>query len=84
MKDNTILPICFSCGSQIGDKFPFYSEIHKQRIEEYCKEHSCSLYDSATIENINMSDILDLLKIDNICCRKMFLSFIRNSQNIYD
>ena len=76
MSTHIIPPVCISCQSNIGDKYPIFTEIRKDRIESICEKEGYKPYDSGALEGIEMGDVLDKLFITNICCRKSMLGFV--------
>lgn len=56
--------ICFTCGCPIGDKEDLFNYLKKEKIKEK-KEIN---------DNLDCSDILNLLDITNDCCKMHFIS----------
>ena len=77
MELNTISPVCVSCGSRIGDMYPIYITIREQRVKERSIKEGYKPYDPAALSGILMDDVLQALKIENLCCRKTIIGFIR-------
>ena len=79
MELNTISPICVSCGSRIGDMYTVYIMIREQRVKERSIEEGYQPYDPAALSGILMNDVLQALKIENLCCRKSIIGFSRTT-----
>lgn len=60
-----LIPIvCFTCGCPIGDKEDLFNALKAKKIKEKKNPD----------DDIDCSDILDLLDIKNDCCRMHFIS----------
>ncbi len=56
--------ICFTCGCPIGDKEDIFNYMKIERIKQ----------NKNINDNIDCSDILELLDINNDCCKMHFIS----------
>ena len=74
--NHTISPVCRTCGTTIGHVFLQYREILKQRIEEKTLDKGIKVEDFRSLDDIEMADILDALKLKNPCCIGMVMGFV--------
>jgi len=77
-----IIPIkCVTCGTVLADKYQYYlEEVRKLKVDNpnsviyYTKE----MANKATIEKTPEGQILDKLKLFNVCCRRHMLTHVDN------
>ena len=74
-----IIPVrCITCGKVIGDKYLYYKrEVEKKRKEmKLPDEMSILEVSSKTIQKTPEGIVLDNLKLNRYCCRRMMLSHV--------
>jgi len=77
-----IIPIkCVTCGTVLADKYQYYlEEVRKLKVDNpnaviyYTKE----MANKATIEKTPEGQVLDRLKLFNVCCRRHMLTHVDN------
>lgn len=74
--------VCY-CGRSLGDIYPVFKEMRKQRYQEYLKKDSdieiVKLMTSTKID-VKLGDILDALNINCECCRVRLLTQVEYSE----
>lgn len=74
-----IIPVrCITCGKIIGDKYLFYKrEVEKKRKDMKLPDEMPILeVNSKTIQKTPEGQVLDNLKLNRYCCRRMLLSHV--------
>lgn len=74
-----IIPVrCITCGKVIGDKYLYYKrEVEKTRKEMKLPDEMPILdVSSKTIQKTPEGIVLDKLKLQRYCCRRMLLSHV--------
>jgi len=74
-----IIPVrCITCGKVIGDKYQYYKrEVEKKRKEMKLPDEMAILeVNSKTIQKTPEGIVLDNLKLNRYCCRRMMLSHV--------
>ena len=74
-----IIPVrCITCGKVIGDKYLYYKkEVEKTRKEMKLPDEMPILdVSSNTIQKTPEGFVLDKLKLERYCCRRMMLSHV--------
>ena len=74
-----IIPIrCITCGKVIADKYLYYkTEVEKKRKEMKLPDEMPILeVNSKSIQKTPEGIVLDELKINRYCCRRMMLSHV--------
>ena len=74
-----IIPVrCITCGKVIGDKYLYYKkEVEKTRKEMKLPDEMPILdVSSNTIQKTPEGLVLDKLKLERYCCRRMMLSHV--------
>ena len=74
-----IIPVrCITCGKVIGDKYLYYKrEVEKKRKEMKLPDEMPILdVNSKTIKKTPEAMVLDELKLNRYCCRRMMLSHV--------
>lgn len=74
-----IIPVrCITCGKVIGDKYLYYKrEVEKKRKELKLPDEMPILdVNSKTITKTPEGLVLDQLKLERYCCRRMMLSHV--------
>ena len=74
-----IIPVrCITCGKVIGDKYLYYKrEVEKTRKEMKLPDEMPILdVNSKTIQKTPEGIVLDKLRLQRYCCRRMLLSHV--------
>jgi len=73
-----LIPVkCFTCGKVIADKYLFYqAEVIKRRAEAGINPDKINYLDDDKIDKTIEGDVLDMLKLTNICCRRHMLTHV--------
>jgi len=73
-----LIPVkCFTCGKVIGDKYLFYqAEVLKKRTEAHIPEENIQYLDDDKIDKTIEGEVLDMLKLTNVCCRRHMLTHV--------
>lgn len=73
-----LIPVkCFSCGKVIGDKYNYYlKEIIKRKNQGTYNHEDIEYLDETKIDKTIEGEILDELKMTDMCCRRHFLTHI--------
>ena len=73
-----LIPVkCFTCGKVIGDKYLYYqSEVIKKRKEQGIHPDKINYLDDDKIDKTIEGEVLDRLKLTNICCRRHMLTHV--------
>jgi DNA-directed RNA polymerase I, II, and III subunit RPABC5 len=68
---------CFTCGKVIGDKYNYYiNEIIKRKNAENYNHEDIEYLDESNIDKTVEGQILDELKMNDMCCRRHFLTHV--------
>ena len=73
-----LIPIkCFTCGKVIGDKYNYYLEqIVKRKGEHAYNPEDIQYLDETRMDKTVEGEILDQLKMTDMCCRRHFLTHV--------
>ena len=73
-----LIPIkCFTCGKVIGDKYMYYKEqVRKRKGEDIISEEDIQYLDETKIGKTVEGEVLDELKMTDMCCRRHFLTHV--------
>jgi len=73
-----IIPVkCFTCGNVIGNKYMFFiNEVAKKKKENGMDDEIQYLNTNKKIEKTIEGQVLDELKLTNICCRRHMLTHV--------
>lgn len=73
-----LIPVkCFTCGKVIGNKYIFYQdEVLKRRIAAKIPSDKIQYLDDDKIDKTIEGDVLDMLKLNNVCCRRHMLTHV--------
>jgi DNA-directed RNA polymerase subunit N (RpoN/RPB10) len=73
-----LIPVkCFTCGKVIADKYLIYqAEVIKRRSEAGIHPDKINYLDDDKIDKTIEGDVLDMLKLTNICCRRHMLTHV--------
>ena len=73
-----IIPVrCITCGKVIGDKYLYYKrEVEKTRKEMKLPDEMLSDVSSKTIQKTPEAIVLNKLRLQRYCCRRMLLSHV--------
>jgi DNA-directed RNA polymerase subunit N (RpoN/RPB10) len=75
--ETTCSPVCVSCGSTIGHVYPIYYRVLTKRVKDTLDKKGYSYEDLWDNTDVDMGDILDKLRIKNMCCRNSVMSHQR-------
>lgn len=80
-----IIPIkCVTCGTVLADKYRFYlEEVRKLKVDQNLDSNAVIYYtkemaSKPTIEKTPEGQVLDRLKLFNVCCRRHMLTHVDN------
>jgi len=73
-----LIPVkCFTCGKVIGDKYNYYlKEIVKRKGEHLMASEDIQYLDETKMDKTVEGEILDLLNMKDMCCRRHFLTHV--------
>ena len=73
-----IIPVkCFTCGKVIGDKYRFYQrEVRKRNMVNDVNTDEVIYLTEETTDKTASGEVLDILKLDKICCRRHMLTHV--------
>jgi DNA-directed RNA polymerase subunit N (RpoN/RPB10) len=73
-----IIPIkCMTCGTVLADKYRFYQEeVRKIKLAKGVRVDKVVYLTKDSIEKTAEGDVLDLLKLTNVCCRRHMLTHV--------
>lgn len=73
-----LIPVkCFTCGKVIGDKYNYYlKEIAHRKGESTYNHEDIQYLDDSRIDKTIEGEILDQLKMTDMCCRRHFLTHV--------
>tara|TARA_B100000161_G_scaffold75528_1_gene52046 strand:- start:262 stop:507 length:246 start_codon:yes stop_codon:yes gene_type:complete len=74
-----IIPVrCITCGKVIGDKYVYYKKEVEKTRKEMKRPDEMPILDvsSNTIQKTPEGLVLDKLKLERYCCRRMMLSHV--------
>ena len=73
-----LIPVkCFTCGKVIGDKYMYYKEqVKKRKGEDIISDEDIQYLDETKIGKTVEGEILDQLKMTDMCCRRHFLTHV--------
>jgi DNA-directed RNA polymerase subunit N (RpoN/RPB10) len=73
-----LIPVkCFTCGTVIGDKYLFYQKrVYEIKIERKINPEVIQYLDETRIDKTVEGEVLDLLKLSKMCCRRHMLTHV--------
>jgi len=73
-----LIPVkCFTCGTVIGDKYLFYQkQVYEIKIERRINPEVIQYLDETRIDKTVEGEVLDLLKLSKMCCRRHMLTHV--------
>ena len=75
-----LIPVkCFTCGKVIGDKYNYYvQEIIKRKgqLKDNPNQEDIQYLDETSIHKTVEGELLDELKMPDMCCRRHFLTHV--------
>ena len=73
-----LIPVkCFTCGKVIGDKYLFYQEkTIELKLERQINPEIIQYLDETKIDKTVEGEVLDMLKITKLCCRRHMLTHV--------
>ena len=75
-----LIPVkCFTCGKVIGDKYNYYvQEIIKRKgkLKDTPNQEDIQYLDENSIHKTVEGELLDELKMTDMCCRRHFLTHV--------
>jgi DNA-directed RNA polymerase subunit N (RpoN/RPB10) len=73
-----LIPVkCFTCGTVIGDKYLFYQKrVIDLKLERKINPEVIQYLDETRIDKTVEGEVLDLLKLTKICCRRHMLTHV--------
>jgi DNA-directed RNA polymerase I, II, and III subunit RPABC5 len=73
-----IIPIrCFTCGMVLADKYRFYlGEVRKKKLADGLKVDRVVYLTKDTMEKTAEGEVLDELRLFNMCCRRHMLTHV--------
>jgi DNA-directed RNA polymerase I, II, and III subunit RPABC5 len=73
-----IIPIkCFTCGCVLADKYRFFQdEVRKKKIQKGLQVEKVIYLTKDTMDKTPEGEVLDQLKLVNVCCRRHMLTHI--------
>jgi DNA-directed RNA polymerase I, II, and III subunit RPABC5 len=75
-----LIPVkCFTCGKVIGDKYNYYiQEIIKRKggTKDMPNQEDIQYLDESSIHKTVEGELLDELKMTDMCCRRHFLTHV--------
>ena len=73
-----IIPIkCFTCGNVLADKYEYYlREIRKRKNERDICDKKVTYLTSENIEKTPEGEVMDILGLNKICCRRHILTHV--------
>lgn len=77
IKDMIIPVKCFTCGNVIADKYLYYvREVKKMKEDQSIPIEEVIYFSPEKIKKTPEAIILDKLNMNNMCCRRHFLTHI--------
>ena len=73
-----LIPVkCFTCGTVIADKYLFYQKrVYEIKIERKINPEVIQYLDETRIDKTVEGEVLDLLKLSKMCCRRHMLTHV--------
>ena len=73
-----IIPIkCFTCGDLLADKYRYFQdEVRKKKIQKGLQVEKVIYLTKDVMDKTQEGEVLDQLKIVNVCCRSHMLTHI--------
>lgn len=73
-----IIPVkCFTCGNVLADKYEYYQrEVRKQKTQAGMPATKVVYLTERTTSKTAEGDVLDTLRITNMCCRRHMLTHV--------
>ena len=73
-----LIPVkCFTCGKVIADKYIYFqNEVIKKRREAGIHQEKINYLDDEKMDKTFEGEVLDNLKLTNICCRRHMLTHV--------
>jgi DNA-directed RNA polymerase subunit N (RpoN/RPB10) len=73
-----IIPVkCFTCGKVIADKYRYYQrEVRKRNMANHMNSDEVIYLTEDSKDKTVCGEVLDLLKLDKMCCRRHMLTHV--------
>jgi DNA-directed RNA polymerase I, II, and III subunit RPABC5 len=73
-----IIPVkCFTCGCVLADKYRYFQdEVRKKKIQKGLQVEKVIYLTKDTMDKTPEGEVLDQLKLVNVCCRRHMLTHI--------
>ena len=73
-----IIPIkCFTCGNVLADKYRYYmQEVRRMKIQQGAEVNKVVYLTKDNIEKTPEGQVLDNLRLTNVCCRRHMLTHV--------
>ena len=73
-----IIPVkCFTCGNVLADKYRYYQdEVRRLKIQKGHQIDKVVYLTKDTMDKRPEGEILDQLKLTNVCCRRHMLTHV--------
>lgn len=73
-----LIPVkCFTCGKVLADKYRFYEqEVRKRKIAKNMEVDKVIYLTRAQTDKTPEGDVLDILKLNKMCCRRHMLTHV--------
>ena len=73
-----IIPIkCVTCGNVLADKYRFYKqEVRRLKLANGIQIEKVIYLTKTNIEKTSEGQVLDRLKLNNVCCRRHMLTHV--------
>jgi DNA-directed RNA polymerase subunit N (RpoN/RPB10) len=73
-----IIPVrCFTCGEVLADKYRYYQkEVRRIKLAKDMKLEKVIYLTENTLEKTPEGEVLDKLKLTNMCCRRHMLTHV--------
>lgn len=73
-----IIPVkCFTCGKVLGDKYRYYQrEVRKRNMVNHVNTDEVIYLTEETKDKTACGEVLDIMKLDKICCRRHILTHV--------
>ena len=73
-----IIPVkCFTCGTVLANKYRWYlREVKKLKLEKSMNDTEVIYLTTSNIEKTPEGEVLDLLQLNKMCCRRHMLTHV--------
>lgn len=73
-----IIPVkCFTCGEVLADKYRYYQkEVRRIKISKDIDTDSVIYLNKEKVEKTPEGEVLDQLRLTNVCCRRHMLTHV--------